>query len=67
MTGNKNRRCLTFTTRTTDDGAGDELRLGPVGSGDQAAPANFSRSTNSNVPVLGAIGGAGFQAAFRYR
>ena len=38
-----------------------------VGSGDQAAPAYRSRSTNSNLPVVGAIGGAGFQAAFRYR
>jgi hypothetical protein len=36
-------------------------------SGDQAAPANFSRSTKVNWPVVGAIGGAGFQAAFRYR
>jgi hypothetical protein len=67
MTGNKNRRCLTLTTRITDDEAGDELRLAAVGSGDQAAPANFRRSTKVNWPVVGAIGGAGFQAAFRYR
>jgi Na+/melibiose symporter-like transporter len=42
-------------------------RLAAVGSGGQAAPAYFSRSTKPNWPVAGAIGGAGFQAEFRYR
>ena len=43
-------------------------RLAAVGSGgDQAAPAYFSSSTKPNWPVVGAIGGAGFQAASRYR
>ena len=32
-----------------------------------AAPAYRSRSTNPNWPVAGAMGGAGFQAASRYR
>ena len=42
-------------------------RLAAVGSGDQAAPAYFRRSTKVNWPVAGAIGGAGFQAASKYR
>jgi hypothetical protein len=32
----------------------------------QAAPANLSRSAKVNLPVVEAIGGAGFQAASRY-
>ena len=37
------------------------------GSAGQAAPANLSRSTNVNWPVVEAMGGAGFHAELRYR
>jgi hypothetical protein len=32
-----------------------------------AAPANFSRSENSNLPVVDAMGEMGFQAGSKYR